>query len=41
MKRAAARHPVRAAFFAALEESVPDADARARLRADLDNLPTL
>jgi serine/threonine protein kinase len=39
VKRAAARHPARAAFFVALEEAVPDADARAALRAELERLP--
>ena len=39
VKRAAARHPARAAFFIALEEAVPDADARAALRAELERLP--
>jgi eukaryotic-like serine/threonine-protein kinase len=41
VKRAAAKHPTRAAFFIALEEAVPDADARAQLRAALAKLPRL
>lgn len=37
-KRAAAKAPTREAFFVALEQAVPDAAARARLRAELNRL---